>query len=370
MNRVLKFTGGVFAAAFLCVALTGCGDSKKEPVEPEPQQPKVTIKVEPQPADSPEMTRIHKFDEFDRRFETEIAYRDKSKGLQTYNPASGDIVEFKRWYPSTSTLQQHQKFTHGQLMWEETYHNTGKVQQRRMWHKNGDRELLQFTTDGVSEVGKVLIRKDGSGEWIQRIQDWQTGKVKGIRQLYTWKPNGDLVREEYDYQNGTTLLTRAETNGENLVLDIYQSGKVIYRQYHKLNPPTKVPGTNPGEMRMIRPFGSPWILQKTEVMGADGKTVERTFIFNGTASWPGQPVAVHFPQPGGGKMVVETGTDNQGGVTVKGEKVYDKDGKLVSEQQGKTSAKTEDLKADYRAMQQAYNVQANLKAQMEAYFRR
>ncbi len=363
-HRTLKIAGAACAAALLCFSLTGCGKTETPVVEPPPQS-KVTIKVEPRPADSPEQTRIHKFDEFDREFETEIAYRDNSKGLEIRNPTTGDVHEFKKWYPGVSTLQQHAKYTRGELVWEELYHSNGKLQQRRTWHKNGDREMQQFVTDGTSEVGRVLIRKDGSGEWIQRIQDWRTGAVKGTRQRITWKPNGDLVREEYDYQNGTTLLTRAETNGENLVLDILRpDGTVLYRQYHKAVEQPKAP---PGQMR-IRPFGSPWNLQKVEALAADGKTVEKTFFFSG-ARFAQQPVEVHIPRANGGKIVVETGMDDRTGeLKVKGEKVYDKDGKLVSEQKDQTSVKTEELKAEYRATQPAYNVQRNLKIQLESYF--
>lgn len=369
MQRTVKYLSAVGAAMLLCFALTGCSDKKAELPPPVDPTPKVTIKVEPMPAESPEQTRVHKLDEFGREFETEIAYRDNSKGLEIWNPTTSALVEFKRWYPGSTTLQRHGKYTAGKLVWEEQYHSNGKVSQRRLWHKNGDREYLQFSSDGTSELGKVLIRKDGSGEWIQRNQDWRTGKVQGMRQRYTWEANGDLVREEYDYQNGTTLLNRAATKGDNLVVDIFRpDGTVEFRQYHKAPPaPPSNGGNNNAPPTGFRVRWS-WILEKVEVFAADGKTLVKSFICT-AQRFGSQPSEVHVPQANGGKIVVEIGYDDRGELKVKGEKVFDKDGKLVSEQKDQTSVKTDDLKADYRAVQPAYNVLRNVKNQLEGYFR-
>lgn len=361
-HRAFRPLAGLFALATVCFALTGCSDTKPDtPAQPQPTQPKVTLKIEACPADSPEQTRLHKIDELGREFEVEIAYRDKTKGWEIYNPNTGTLVEFKRSHADHKVLRQHAKYARGVLVWEELYHTNGKVQQRREWLKNGDRQLVQYVADGTTEVTTLLLRADGSGEWVQKIQDWSTKTVKGMRQKQVWQANGDAVREEYDYQNGTTLLTRATSTGDKLVVEGFRSdGTVQFRQYQK---------AAPGDQNK-RTFLPPWQLERVELLSADGKTVEREFHYDVNEAYPYVPSSVHFPMPGGGKRVVECTSDMQRQLQVKGEKVLDATGKVLSEKTGSTDAKLEELKPDYRWVQPAHNFPRNLKQQVEQWFRR
>ncbi len=360
LNRSFRFASIGTALIFVCLCATGCG-AKVDPPAVVPDPPRVTLKVEARPADSPELSRTHKFDELNREFEVEIAYRDKSKGTEILNRESGVVVEFTRTVPGADTLQQHCKYNKkGALVWEELYHSNGKVRQRRQWQTNGDRELQQFVTDGTSEIQRALIRKNGSGEWIQRLQDPLSGKVKGIYQKYIWQANGDFVREEYDYQTSSFLLWRAVGTGDALVVDALRADQSLeFRHYHKATIQDAAQGS----------FRPPWTLEKSEVFDVDGKTVKRTFFYRGNAA------EVHFPLPGGGKRVVETISAinrmrfGRLDITVKGEKVYDAAGKLVSEQQGATSADLRDLSPvqDYMLSQFRY-LPRDPKTQMEPLF--
>lgn len=362
-HRAFRPLAGFAALATVCFLLTGCGDSKPDtPAQPtQPTPPKVTLKVEACPENSPEQTRLHKIDELGREFEVEIAYRDKTKGWEFYNPNTGTMVEFKRTHADHKVLRQHAKYVRGVLVWEELYHTNGKVQQRREWLKNGDRQLVQYVADGVTEVTTLVLRADGSGEWVQKIQDWSTKTVKGMRQKQVWQANGDAVREEYDYTDGKTLLTRATSTGDNLVVEGYRKdGTVLFRQYHK---------ALSADINAKRTFLPPWKLQRVELLSDDGKSIVREFHF-GDEPYPYVPRFVHFPMAGGGKRIVECAADANSQLEVKGEKVYDAAGKLVSEQTGKTDASLEELKPDYRWVQQAHNFPRNLKQQVEQWFRR
>lgn len=361
--RVFRAVAGIAALGLVCFTLTGCGGSQPDtPTEPQPPQPKVTLKIETCDPDSPMQTRLHKIDELGREFEVEIAYRDKTKGWEIYNPNTGSLVEFKRTHADHKVLRQHAKYSGGKLVWEELYHTNGKVQQRRQWMKNGDRQMTQYVADGTTEVTTLIVRKDGSGELVQRIQDWQTQTVKGMRQKLVWQANGDTVREEYDYQDGKTLLTRATSTGDKLVVEgLRKDGSLHFRQYHT--------GVATDTAR-TRPFNSPWTLNKVEMFSQDGKSVERVFNYDGTNPYPIVPQTVDFPLPGGGKRVVECGMDEKSQLVVKGEKVYDANGQLVSEQKDKTDAKVEDLKPDYRWVQPAHNFPRNTLQLGEQWFRR
>ena len=362
-HRALRCTASAAALALMCFSLTGCGDNKTEtPTQPEPPQAKVTLKIEARPESSGEQTRIHKIDELGRELEVEIAFRDKTKGWEIYNPDSGALVEVKRTHTNHKVLQLHIKYKGGKIVWEERYYPNGKLQQSRVWHKNGDRELRQYVNDGTTELTRLLIRQDGSGQWIQYRQDWQSRTVKGIAQSFTWTANGDSTREMYNQADGTTLISRSEKNGDNLVVSgLRADGTLLYKQYHK---------SSGDEQSRRNSFLPPWILQKVELYSADGKTIEREFHYDGSLPYPYCPSSVHFPMPGGGKRVVEcTPNPQTSEAEVTGEKIFDASGNLVSEQTGQTGASLADLKPEHTWVQVEHGMPVNLKTHTEQWFR-
>ncbi len=364
-NRSGTVACGAALLLLACLPLLSTGCSKSRPTVQQSIASQARTTVELCPPGSPEQFRRHKFDELGREFQTEITYRDKSTGIEFRNPNTGALIEFKRTHPDSATLSRYCRYVNGQLVFEELYHQSGKLQQRRQWHSNGDRELQRFTQDGVSELLKVLVRKDGSGELIDRLEDWGTGRIKGIQYQYQWESNGDFVRDQYDFINGKTLFTRCHCQGNTLVVSLYRTdGTVQFRQYHK-----PVNSSDPNR----RPSTPPWAVEKVEVLDWDGKTVEKVFYFDGTL-YQTIPDAVHFPVSGGGKLVVETraGAIRQNGerdIEVTAEKVYDAAGKLTS-QKTSTTIEENQLRPWQPHVEPVHNLPRNLRSLVEAYFRR
>ncbi|MBY0359940.1 MAG: hypothetical protein K2W82_18190 [Candidatus Obscuribacterales bacterium] len=324
----------VGAAALFCL---GCAPAA-EKTQPLSTAQSLRLEIELRHESTGEKSRTHKFNADDVEVETEIVYNIGSKKT-LYWDELGKLKEIKLTHINSDQLSEHIKLQPGSQMivWKEQYAINGKVNLHLEQVSPGKYKYARYLDDGtpiVVQNTKLNLNKDGSGE-LEIQTDYTHQRTPLPLTRYAWDGKGKMSEKMfYDSGNQLKQLCESDTQNQALVCTVYRrDGTIEYRQYF-----------NVSFQQYYSRYYLPRTCTKSEIFSDDGKRVIRTFIFD---RWLKE---VRLANDDGSTHVLSF--DNYGRDLV-GEKIYDKDGKLVSEK-ASTDLDLDDLLAnrfDYLTIQ-------------------
>jgi hypothetical protein len=293
-NRLTKSAVAVMSLALLStIFLAGCDNNSNPPAQPKPgptlpQPPKEQVELMPE--SSNEVLRRHIYNSIGREVETEIQYRDGTKGVVKYRD-NGTQLSYKLTNKDGSVRIDRQYDVDGKSLvggFEMREDNTQKIKVETLpggviktttWWFDGARIFSVETRQPNGSWEAVYYAKNGK-LWSKRY-----GTIAGVTdvdELYEM-PSGNLdvkrvrksatVTEIYRYRSDGTaryMQTVAEkpnswggvSSQVESVVEFGADGKTITR-------------------KLISRSGSAWDLEQSLTYRSDGTVMRRTYRMNG-----------------------------------------------------------------------------------------
>lgn len=314
-------------ASLLCLFLATCCGCTGNNNAGNKTIPKTKVTVETRDESTGEQTRIHKFDEDGREYETQINFKNQSSGTATRDPITGVVLEYKLTQPSLKKLQRHSKYSADgkRLVWEESYYPSGKLQTHKEELANKDQEE-QYYSETSQGRARFVNHPDGSGEakyWLSLTEGKEPSLVADI----AWNEDGSYHNKYYagtELGGKDQLLTShdKEKDGDLIVCHYAAGNRAFMRSYWRTLTPEEL-------RRPDMTYAGEWLLVKVHELSFGYNKEDRLFIFDGT---PFQTSAdkVEITAEDGTRTVIykKSGAKEKAANKVE---VYDSNGKLSEE---------------------------------------
>lgn len=311
-------------AGLLCLLLCVCYGCTGSNNAPKKAAAKKTVTLEARDESTGEESRLHKFDENGREYETHIHFRNKSVGVAQKDPGSGVVLEYELTHPNSKKILEHSKFSPDgkRLVWQETHDIDGKLQTRKQELPNKDCQENVYSENAEQQL---TIHPNGDGE----LKQWIKLPDQTERHLWldlSWKSDGSFHSKFYAGQKigkDEQLLSTHDKEKDGPLIESYYAagGQVFLRSYWRPLTPEEL-------KEPAMSYAGEWLLQKVEELPYGYDKEKRIFLFDGTPFQTSADKVEIIAEDGNSKTVIykKAGAKEKAADKVE---VYDKDGKLV-----------------------------------------